>query len=196
MSVPLTSIYADDKKITSNKSSALLDSGTSLIIAPSDVYQEIANQFSVVDSQVPCSQRKKKSHIIFSLGQSNQSVDIKVDISQLIIPVAGTKDICQFGMQAWNESTYILGDTFLRSAYVVYDLHNNKTALAPASFRPGTSKVISIPDEGASIPEVNGTGKAGKPNSAGALRAPEMSCRMLVGSLLGSALSTLMIFVF
>ncbi|KAK4106070.1 acid protease [Parathielavia hyrcaniae] len=47
---------------------------------------------------------------------------------------------CLFGIApAHKASTYVLGDTFLRSAYTVYDLENNAVALAQARFGGGGS---------------------------------------------------------
>lgn len=42
----------------------------------------------------------------------------------------------------------ILGDNFLRSAYVVYDLDHGKVGIAPANFAPGPSNFVKITTEG------------------------------------------------
>lgn len=55
-------------------------------------------------------------------------------------------------------STYTLGDTFLRSAYVVYDLVNNQVGLAQSSFNDDASYVIAFPYDGARIPGYIGFG--------------------------------------
>jgi hypothetical protein len=41
-------------------------------------------------------------------------------------------------------STSVLGDTFLRSAYVVYDLQNNQISIAQTDFNATSSNVVEI----------------------------------------------------
>lgn len=45
-------------------------------------------------------------------------------------------------------STAVLGDTFLRSAYVVYDLQNNQISLAQTDFNATSSNVVEITASG------------------------------------------------
>lgn len=49
-----------------------------------------------------------------------------------------------------------LGDTFLRSAYVVYDLQNNEIALAQSNFEASGSKVVDIAKGATGIPPLSG----------------------------------------
>ena len=52
---------------------------------------------------------------------------------------------CAFGMfPVGNAQQILFGDTFLRSAYVVYDLDSKQIALAPTVFGGATSNVIEI----------------------------------------------------
>ncbi|KAH8166603.1 hypothetical protein CIB48_g1644 [Xylaria polymorpha] len=52
---------------------------------------------------------------------------------------------CLFGVAPAGSGTNVLGDTFLRSAYVVYDIDNNQISLAQTKFNATTSDVQEIP---------------------------------------------------
>lgn len=50
----------------------------------------------------------------------------------------------------------MLGDTFLRSAYVVYDLANNAISLAPTNFNATASTVLEIAAGANGVPDASG----------------------------------------
>lgn len=52
--------------------------------------------------------------------------------------------------------TYILGDTFLRSAYVVYDLTHNEIGFAQANFGSTTSNIVELKAANSGIPSLTG----------------------------------------
>lgn len=87
---------------------------------------------------------------------------IKVPVSQLVLPLVlqngqqpeyddGTP-ACQLGLQAAGDLPVLFGDTFLRSAYVVYDLDNNRIALAQTDFNATDSNVVAFEKGGTAIP--------------------------------------------
>lgn len=51
---------------------------------------------------------------------------------------------------------HTLGDTFLRSAYVVYDLQNNEIALAQSNFEASGSNIVDIEKGATGIPNLGG----------------------------------------
>ena len=56
---------------------------------------------------------------------------------------------CAFGMfPVGNAQQILFGDTFLRSAYVVYDLDSKQIALAPTVFGSAVSNVVEIEKDG------------------------------------------------
>ncbi|KAK5035021.1 hypothetical protein LTR16_012015, partial [Cryomyces antarcticus] len=76
---------------------------------------------------VDCSLARNTSTVDFTFS----SPTISVAMNELVI-VAGVsrgQPICILGIAPAGSSTPVLGDTFLRSAYVVYDLHNNQISL-------------------------------------------------------------------
>lgn len=66
----------------------------------------------------------------------------------------GGKAACVFGILPAdaNSPEFILGDVFLRSAYVVYDLENLEVAMAPTVFNASATNVVAFPSRGAVIP--------------------------------------------
>ena len=54
----------------------------------------------------------------------------------------------------------MLGDTFLRSAYVVYDLSNNEISLAQTNFNATKSNVMEIQSGTAGVPDATGVANA------------------------------------
>ena len=83
-------------------------------------------------------------------------------MSQLVLPLttetgqvpkfSNGESVCQLGIQPAGDLPTLFGDTFLRSAYVVYDLENNQIALAPTKFNSTSSNIVSFASKGAPIP--------------------------------------------
>lgn len=106
-----------------------------------------------------------KATFDFRFGEPNGPL-IRVPLSQMIIdmrpyvaePPGG--NACLFGIVPNSDpqsEIYILGDSFLRSAYVVYDLANSQIALAQA--KPNVtdnSDVVEFGKDAAGIPGVSG----------------------------------------
>ncbi|MCJ1458387.1 hypothetical protein MMC28_008759 [Mycoblastus sanguinarius] len=64
-----------------------------------------------------------------------------------------SQSLCIFGIAPAEGSTPVLGDTFLRSAYVVYDLANNEISLAQTDFNSTASHISEIGTGTASVPD-------------------------------------------
>jgi Eukaryotic aspartyl protease len=139
----------------------LLDSGSSLTYLPDALVQDIYNDFQVTyDSSsgigyVPCSTANQNVKLVFTFS----SPSIPVSIGELVLNTGsgltfddGTP-ACTFGISPAGGSTAVLGDTFLRSAYVVYDLANNEIALAETNFNSTESNVMEIGSGTAAIPD-------------------------------------------
>jgi len=176
--VTLTSVsFTDEKGETTQLSppgyaqSVLLDSGTSATLLTDDVFDPLANGFGAVyvgqeSYAVPCRYSGVNGTINYKFGGEN-GVSISVPISQVI----GSQELssdqfndasggCDFGFGPIIDGVSILGDTFLRSAYAVYDLDNNMAALAQAAEnKTGTSSIAVIPT-GTTLPGVSITATA------------------------------------
>lgn len=154
----------------------LLDSGSSLSYLPNDLFDTI---FSDVNAQydqstgtpyVDCSLADQDFDIKFHFGND---MSIKVPMSELVInasdPEQGQLEFqdgtpaCLFGLAPSGGSTNVLGDTFLRSAYVVYDLDNNEISLAQTKFNVKSSDVVEIGRGNDAVP---GATEASNPEAA------------------------------
>ncbi|EXJ91285.1 hypothetical protein A1O1_04395 [Capronia coronata CBS 617.96] len=151
--------------------SVLLDSGTSQTLLTDDVFSALANGFGAVDIGqgsyvVPCKFAGINGTISYSFG-GDGGVTIDVPVSQVVgnleFPPENFADKsggCDFGFGPPIGGFSILGDTFLRSAYVVYDISNGVAALAQAAEnRTSTSSIAVIPT-GTTIPGASVTATA------------------------------------
>jgi len=155
----------------------ILDSGTTLTYVPQRLADLIYEKLNAVDDSqnsglvfVDCDvlTNSPKTTFNFGFGGSN-GVEIKVPVDELVFPLEGlfsldgyaTPDLpfsnaCALGLNGQEEEPYILGDTFLRSAYVVYDLKNNLIAIAQTNFNSTTSSIVDFTADATAIPKVSG----------------------------------------
>jgi hypothetical protein len=147
----------------------VLDSGTSLTYLPTHLVDAIISETGAVDDTdntgfifVNCDLRttRPNAFLTFGFGGSSGPV-IHVPLSEIIrslhnkYPESGFKNTCDLGIRA-SDTVYILGDTFLRSAYVVYDLDHNQIALAQTNFEATGSNIQEIPVSASGIPLLSG----------------------------------------
>jgi len=151
--------------------SALLDSGTSQTLLNNDILTALAIGLGAVytDDQtytVPCSYSNTNASIVYQFGGSD-GPSVTVPLSEIVAgetvpPSQFSKPSggCDMGVTGPIEGQIILGDTFLRNAYVVYDIDNYQVAIAQAAGgKAGTSSIQPIPT-GTSIPGVSSTATA------------------------------------
>jgi len=150
---------------------ALLDSGTSATLLTNDIYSAIAIGFGAVgvddegDTAVPCSYANSNASFSYQFGGSDGPT-ITVPVSQVVGPQEYSASAfsdpsggCVFGFGSPIDGVSILGDTFLRSAYVVFDIENNAAAIAQAKYNVSSSSIVVIPS-GTALPEVSSTATA------------------------------------
>jgi hypothetical protein len=137
----------------------LLDSGSSLTYLPDAITQDIYDALDVTyDSSngigiVPCSLAEKDVNVTYTFS----SPKISVAVSELVLNMGDYRynngeRACIFGIAPAGSSTAVLGDTFLRSAYVVYDLANNEISLANTNFNATESNILEIGTGTDSVP--------------------------------------------
>ncbi|RDW24896.1 aspartic peptidase domain-containing protein [Yarrowia lipolytica] len=114
---------------------AVLDSGTSLTYIPDAAYQALATKLGLSSSPDPI------SGLIDIPCDSDVSVEFNFDgviitatSEQIVLSTGGST--CGFGIQsnANSQGNTLFGDTFLRNAYVVYDLQDSQIGLAQAVY--------------------------------------------------------------
>lgn len=177
--------FADSNGTTYNQSltsesgslSSILDSGTTLSYLPDDIATPLfaavgAYEYTSLGSSslalVDCGLDVEFSFKI------NDSVTINVPAEELVIDAFdGTSlpsevpftSTCLFGIQNIGSSSgssartadyAILGDSFLRSAYVVYDLVNLQIGLAPANLNSTSTNVQELKAGESSLPAFSG----------------------------------------
>lgn len=147
----------------------VLDSGTTLSYLPTDlakqIWKEVGAQYVPMlgVAVIPCNFKESEGHFSFGFaGPKGPRINVTMDELVLNL-VKGTPpkfpsgvhkglDMCQFGIQNFTQAPYLLGDTFLRSAYVVYDLINNQIGIAATDFNSTDSNIVPFPSLSAQIP--------------------------------------------
>ncbi|KAE8132795.1 aspartic peptidase domain-containing protein [Aspergillus pseudotamarii] len=163
---------------------AILDSGTTRVLIPDDIYNNIASAAGVQDNgQVDCELAKSVTET-FTFGFGGPTgVALPVPLYEFVLPVIfpnGTRmtdengnDVCIFGMEAQNKRPLLLGDTMLRAAYVVYNLDEKWIGMAPTNFNSTTSNITeiipssSLPAGWSSAPNISVSQTAPGPISTG-----------------------------
>lgn len=186
--VVMTSLQLDNGTSFQNftsanyRSAVVLDSGTTLTYLPEVTVRQIYTQINAIDDSegrqasgyvyVDCGIASNSSGSFnYRFGDSRESVEIRVLISELIYPLnqifRGSgyldflprlpfKNVCVFGIMPAIEGISILGDTFLRSAYVVYDLSNSVVAMAQANLNSTSENIVEFAVGAKAIPRVSG----------------------------------------
>lgn len=152
---------------------AILDSGTTDTLLPDDIANQIFDGVGVITTRelgnvVPCELANDDLTFAFTFGGAGGAT-VSVPLSEFVIPIATTdgstpkfrngKDACFFGIEAAGSNPILFGDTFLRSAYVVYDLEHNLVALAETNFdaQGSNGNVQAIASGSSGIPGVSST---------------------------------------
>jgi hypothetical protein len=141
---------------------AILDSGTTSLLLPDDIANKVLNGLGVLTDArlgnlIRCSVLNDVGTFTFSFGGPGGPI-INVSLSEFGFPLFhqdgspatftdGT-EVCQFGIEAAGEAPILFGDSFLRSAYVVYDLQENSIGLAQTKFNVTDSNVKAFPASG------------------------------------------------
>jgi hypothetical protein len=155
----------------------ILDSGTTITYVPDRLAALLYQLVNAVDDTensgnvyIDCDYLTTSPKMTFNYGFGGSSgLEIKVPINELVFDLTGLfstggnglpdlpfSNACGFGIQPAGDSPNILGDTFLRSAYVVYDLTNNVVALAQTNFNSTKSNVVDFQASATGIPNVSG----------------------------------------
>ncbi|GME27050.1 Peptidase A1 [Neofusicoccum parvum] len=156
--------YFSSNDSSSNVVPVLLDSGSSLTYLPDSVVTSIYEDFNAAyDSTqgaafVDCDLANNDDTLEFTFS----SPTISVPMNELVLLAGYSRGqaICILGISPAGDSTSVLGDTFLRSAYVVYDLANNEISLAQTNYNATDSNIMEISTGTASVPDATGVANA------------------------------------
>lgn len=170
----------------------VLDSGTTLSYLPTDLANQVWKEAGAVYSSqfqlavIPCQMQNSKGYFSFGFaGPDGPRINVTMD--ELVLDLTGGQPplfsngpykgmaACEFGIQNFTSAPYLLGDTFLRSAYVVYDLINNQIGIAPTDFNSTRSNVVAFASKSAHIPSATAAPDQSKVTDAPSVTSPAYS---------------------
>lgn len=154
---------------------AVLDSGTSTLLLPDDLAQQMLDQFGAQFSNqlqayvAPCYLRNANATLDFQFGGASGPT-IRVAVSEFLLDLTDPDEpplkfengdvACLLGFESAQDRPILLGDTFLRSAYIVYDLDNREISIAPTQFNANEQNVEEIRAGSHGVPNVASTASA------------------------------------
>ncbi|KAI8078150.1 aspartic peptidase domain-containing protein [Gilbertella persicaria] len=151
--------------VSFNSNSAfILDTGTTLTYLPNSMAKTIIE--NVVGSSgyttdtssgayiISCSASSSTKQVVLKMKASSSAtepVTLAVPISELIIPLdtdsVSTASYCVFGIAPTSgtvgSNLYLVGDSFLRSVYMVFDMVNDRIGIASATGVEGSVQGVS-----------------------------------------------------
>ncbi|XXH05843.1 hypothetical protein Hte_012281 [Hypoxylon texense] len=172
------STTADNGTVTNYTRAAvpvILDSGTTLTYLPSSMVERVFNAFDAYDDTsetglvyINCDYLDDNKDLTFDFQfGGNDGPIVRVPVDEMVlnnvqgyielgldVPSLPFDNVCSFGLQP-SSDYYLLGDTFLRSAYVVYDLTNKQIGLAQANLNSTESNIVEITED-SGIPDATG----------------------------------------
>lgn len=127
---------------------ALLDSGSTLIYAPRSVAEKVGAAYGKYDSKVGgyttlCD--SQGNDLEFTFGEATIKVPFKDVLYNLNGKKEGESDQCLVGVLPSLVNTYTLGDSFLRNAYVFYDLEAIEIKIAQVKYSNDTDIELISP---------------------------------------------------
>ena len=149
---------------------ALLDSGTTLSCLPLDITAALLQGLGATSVNastgyaVPCSYQNAKVNLTFGFGGPG-GPSVSVPLAELLQannltagggPHGKPIDLCDVLVEPSDAAGIILGASFMRSAYVVFDLENNEIAIAQTNFNATSADIRPIPT-GTGLPGVVST---------------------------------------
>ncbi|EPS41190.1 hypothetical protein H072_4912 [Dactylellina haptotyla CBS 200.50] len=141
---------------------ALLDTGASFTYLPQDVANQLVD---LVGAQtvseykgpaVNCSKRAMDETFRFQFAGTSITVKLRdFIIDATDEPNEDNHILCYFGILGISEGSVLtLGDTFLRSAYVVYDMDNEEISIAQTIFNSTVTNILEIGIGPTAVPSV------------------------------------------
>lgn len=131
--VKFNGITQNGESLVSGSYNALLDSGTTLNYAPADIAHAFGSKYGSYNSKydgyvTSCNTQGDDFSFEFD------GLLINVPFSSLLWHLNDGSDSCLVSVLNSGSDFFILGDAFLRSAYVYYDLEDRKIGLAEVNY--------------------------------------------------------------
>ncbi|KAI4152981.1 MAG: hypothetical protein LQ340_002583 [Diploschistes diacapsis] len=162
------STSGQNKTALSSSIPVLLDSGSTLSYLPTAatniIFPAVGAKYDAQDQVAfcPCSLANSSDALTFSFAKGAKT--ISVDMSDMVLQGGISQDFdCTFGIVPQSSqsgssgSSFTLGDSFIRNAYVVYDMDNNQISLAQTHRFATGSNVMEIQNGTAGVPDATGS---------------------------------------
>ncbi|KAI8332721.1 aspartic peptidase domain-containing protein [Choanephora cucurbitarum] len=155
-----------------SNSAFILDTGTTLTYLPTAMAKAVieavagTNGYTTDTSSgayiINCDTSNSDQQVVLKMKASSSSTEpitLAVPIADLIIPLdtddVNTARFCVFGIAPSSGSIgrnlYLVGDSVLRSVYMVYDMVNDRVGIAPAVGVSGSVQGVSATSDGSLI---------------------------------------------
>lgn len=152
-------------------SAFILDTGTTLTYMPNKIALEVAAAITspsgfqldrdtgvlIVDCSTAQSPVQFQLQMAPSSSPTNNPVVLSVPVSELVIPLDGdtpeTSSACMLGIAPLGNSgsissnMFLVGDSLLRSTYLVFDMGQNRIGIAAANGVPGTVNGVNATEQ-------------------------------------------------
>ncbi|KAK3354900.1 aspartic peptidase domain-containing protein [Neurospora tetraspora] len=172
-----TKIISTDPSLSQTSTIAILDSGTTLSYLPTKITDQIHAKLSVyVDdiwtglTFIDCKYLTSNPDLRLSFTFGSNAT-VSVPVWELVLDLLGETQselpfklpfqrACIFGIQStsgfqedgFDEDWALLGETFLRSAYVVYDLTHHQIGIAQANLNSTTTDIVELTGADGGLP--------------------------------------------
>jgi Eukaryotic aspartyl protease len=166
---------------SNNNIIVILDTGAQVSYLPVSLISSIvANLGGIFDSNldydnpnpfsgvpfVDCDIRKQQPQGMFDFAFGGHEGGIKVPYDEFLLDIADIYNfpsdlalpklpftsICTIAALPNTDPPYVLGDSFMRSAYIVFDLKNNLVGMANTNFNSSMSRIVDFPKDMSRIP--------------------------------------------
>ncbi|PYH81274.1 acid protease [Aspergillus uvarum CBS 121591] len=135
-----------------------LDNGSASIALPQElvepIYKALGAGFSTEDNAgyIPCDMATSDHNLTFSFSGATVTIPLRELVFENYITPHTPKGDCLFGLGYSEAGVNLMGDPFLRGAYVVYDLANNEISLADAKYDGVDDEILEIGTGSGSVP--------------------------------------------
>lgn len=145
-----------DKSTYDINSTALVSVASSKTYLPEDVYNKISDHFRVDHSKLdlygaPVIDIQKDGGKKITLNFSGVEIEVTGEDLASPLPEGSKKSrhlrIFGIGNSADNNDVTVLGQSFLKASYVVFDLDGDRLGLSQIDKNPGATRLIPIEDE-------------------------------------------------
>ncbi|KAJ5902386.1 hypothetical protein N7495_002914 [Penicillium taxi] len=163
LEIALTDISVKSTKSTKSYATGLplavtLDNGSPYIVLPKELVEPIHEAVGAGYSStagaayIPCNMSSADYNVTFSFSGAKVTVPISELVFEDYTEVGFPSGDCIFGLSYSEAGVNLMGDPFLRGAYVVYDLANNEISLANTNYNGGDDDILEIGTGTAAVP--------------------------------------------